>query len=105
MRAVQRMTLPGSQRMAMPGARAMGKVRADERFDITVRLRPGATLAAAGAGYLDDGPLAKRRYLSRAAYAKKYGTSSADFEKLRAFAKKYGLVVVEESPARHSVVL
>src|ERR1700722_14678159 len=105
MRAMQRVTLPGSQRIAMPGARATGKVRPDERFDVTIRLRPRAALASVGAGYLDDGPLAKRRYLSRGAYAKKYGTSAADFVKLRAFAKKYGLAVVEESPARHSVVL
>jgi len=105
MRAVQRVTLPGSRRIAMSGARAAGKVRSDERFEVTVRLRARAPLASAGAGYLDDGPLAKRHYLSRAAYAKKYGTSAADFLKLRAFAKKYALAVVEESPARHSVVL
>jgi kumamolisin len=43
--------------------------------------------------------------MSRASYAKKYGTRAADFAKLRAFAKKYGLVVVEESAARHSTVL
>jgi kumamolisin len=105
MRAAPRITLPGSQRVALQGARVAGKVPADERFDVTVRLRRGADLAASGAGYLDDRPLDQRRYLSRAAYAKKYGTSAADFAKVRRFAKQYGLVVVEESAARHSAVL
>ena len=105
MPAVQRVTLRGSQRLVMQGARVAGKVRPDERFDVTDRIRPGAALSSAGAGYLDDRPLAQRRYLSRAAYSKKYGTSAADFAKVRAFAKRYGLSVVEESAARHSAVL
>jgi kumamolisin len=62
-------------------------------------------LPSSDADFLCDRPVRERRYLSRASYVKKYGTSAADFAKLRAFAKKYGLAVVEESPARHSSVL
>ncbi len=43
--------------------------------------------------------------LARARYAQEYGTSAADFAKLRKFAKQYGLAVVEESAARHTSVL
>jgi len=105
MSAVRRVKLAGSERIAMPGAVARGKTAADERFEVTVRLRPRAAWATAGASCLADRLPQQRRYLSRAAYARAYGTRAADFAKLRAFAKKYGLVVVEESAARHSTVL
>lgn len=86
-------------------ARARAKVAADERFEITVRLRPKAPLPSSDASFVGDRTVRQRRYLSRAAYVKSYGTTAADFAKLRAFAKKYGLVVVDESAARHSTVL
>jgi kumamolisin len=105
MPAPSRVKLPGSARTPMPGARAIGKLAANERFEVTVRLRSGAVLAAAGANFLADEPPRRRRYLTRTAYQKRYGTRSADFAKLRSFAKQYALVVVEESAARHSVVL
>jgi kumamolisin len=105
MSAPQRVRLPGSERVVMPGAHAEGKVAADERFEVTVRLRPASALPVHGASFLADRPPQQRRYLSRGAYLKAYGTRSADFAKLRAFAKQYGLAVVEESAARHSSVL
>ena len=104
MPSAQRVKLAGSERSAMPGARATGKIPPQERFEITVRLRPAASLPS-DAEFLRDTAPRRRRYLSRASYAKKYGTRAADFAKLRAFAKKYGLVVVEESAARHTTVL
>ena len=104
MQPVSRVKLAGSERTAMRGARIAGKIAPQERFEVSVRLRPAAPLPA-GAEYFHDGPLARRRYLSRAGYARKYGTRDTDFAKLRAFAEKYGLVVVAESAARHTSVL
>ena len=104
MAAVGRVKLAGSERSAMPGARVAGKIPPQERFEVSVRLRPAAALPS-DAGFQRDVPLKRRRYLSRASYTKKYGTRAADFSKLRTFAKKYGLVVVEENPARHTTVL
>src|SRR5450432_1585400 len=101
----QRVRLPGSERVAMPGAHVDGRVAGDERFEVTVRLRPATALPTDNASFLGDRPPRQRRYLSRAMYLKTYGTRAADFAKLRAFAKQYGLVVVEESAARHSSVL
>jgi hypothetical protein len=86
MQSVQRVKLAGSERVAMPGARVAGKISPQERFEVTVRLRPGAVLPSA-ADFRDDHPPRQRRYLSRASYARKFGTSGADFAKLRAFAK------------------
>jgi kumamolisin len=104
MAAAGRVKLAGSKRTPVPGARIAGKISPQERFEITVRMRPAAPLPS-DAEFLRDVPLQRRRYLSRASYAKKYGTRAADFAKLRAFAKKYGLIVVEESPARHTTIL
>ncbi|HEY5102751.1 MAG TPA: S53 family peptidase [Steroidobacteraceae bacterium] len=105
MRAQSRVKLPGSKRAPMPGAHAVGKLAAAERFEVTVRLRPRAALSPANANCLADEPPQRRRYLTRPAYEKTYGTRDADFMKLRSFAKQYRLVVVEESAARHSAVL
>jgi kumamolisin len=105
MQSARRVRLAGSERVVMPGALARGKVPADERFEITVRLRPKAPLPSADASFTGDHAVQQRRYLSRAAYLKSYGTTAADFAKLRSFAKKYALVVVDESAARHSTVL
>jgi kumamolisin len=104
MQAMRRVKLAGSERTAMAGARIAGKISPEERFEVTVRLRPAAPLPSS-AEFFQDVPLARRRYLSRASYAKKYGTRAPDFAKLRSFAKKYGLVVVAESAARHTSVL
>jgi kumamolisin len=102
--AASRKKLPGSERKVMPGARVAGKIPAQERFEVTVRLRR-ATPLPEDAPYLHDVPPSKRRYLSRARYAQQFGTRSADFARLRTFAKQYGLVVVEEHAARHTSVL
>ena len=104
MQPESRVKLAGSERTAMPGARVAGKIPPQERFEVTVRLRPAAPLPS-GADFMRDEPVRWRRYMSRASYAKKYGTRAADFAKVRAFAKRYGLVVVEENAARHSTVL
>jgi kumamolisin len=105
MQPERRVKLAGSERIAMAGARVAGKISPEERFEITIRLRPAAALPSGEADFLRDRPVRQRRYLSRARYLKEYGTSPADFAKVRAFAKKYGLVVVEENAARHSTVL
>jgi kumamolisin len=102
--AASRKKLPGSERKVMPGARVAGKIPLQERFEVTVRLRR-ATPLPVEAPYLQDGPLSKRRYLSRARYAQQFGTRAADFVKLRKFAKQYGLAVLEEHAGRHTSVL
>jgi kumamolisin len=104
MAAAGRRKLSGSERKVLPGARIAGKTPSAERFEVSVRLRP-ATVLPTDAPYLRDTPVRERRYLSRALYARRYGTSAADFAKVRSFAKRYGLAVVEENAARHTSVL
>jgi kumamolisin len=101
----KRVVLPGSARVAMPGARAVGPADPQERIEVTVFLRRGSSpqkLSAAATGKL---PPAQRQHLSRAQFADVYGARPSDIKKVRAFAAKYGLKVMQESRARRSVVL
>ncbi|HEY4066759.1 MAG TPA: S53 family peptidase, partial [Burkholderiaceae bacterium] len=101
-----RHTLPGSERHALAGAKAVGEVHPDERIEVTLRLRsktPLATLAARGVH--DATPPARRRYLTRDEFAASHGADAKDLAAVEAFAQAHGLVVVESSAARCSVVL
>ena len=102
-----RHTIPGSERNVLEGARAVGPARADERFEVTLRLRaktPAShALAASGAG--DDTHPAQRRYLTREQYAAAHGADAQNLAQVATFAKSQGLAVVESDAARRSVVL
>src|SRR5258706_248233 len=50
----KRHTLAGSERQALPGARAVGAVAADERIEVTVRLRPKTPLRSLDTGGVDN---------------------------------------------------
>jgi kumamolisin len=102
-----RKIIDGSDRaLPLHGARAVGPVPADERFEVTVRVRRKAALASSEANgfHMDQAP-GKRNYLTREHYVANYGADLADLAKVEAFAKDNNLVVVESSPARRSVFL
>jgi kumamolisin len=87
----------------MAGARATRAAPSDERFEVTVRLRPKRPSGADGA-YEDTQP-ARRQYLSREDFAASHGADPQDIAKITAFAADHQLVVVEADAARRSVVL
>jgi kumamolisin len=93
--------LPGSMPAQRADVRSIGPVPADERFEITVVLRPKAELAPQGL----DADLAARQYLTREEFAAMHGASDADMDTVAAFAQQAGLVVVERRPAARSMVL
>jgi kumamolisin len=96
----------GSDRAALHGAHVVGPIPADERFEVTVRVRRKASLASlAVSGFHADQAPQKRNYLTREQHATNYGADPADIANVEAFAKAHGLVVVESSPARRSVFL
>ena len=92
--------VPGSHPVPLAGARLIGPAPADERFEITVRLR-SKNLQADAYG----GPLSARQYLTREQFAASHGADEADIVKVKAFAEQAGLVVVDSSAARRSVFL
>ena len=102
-----RTTIDGSERgLPLHGAHVIGSVPADERFEVTVRVRRKVALGSlAGNGFHADQAPGKRKYLTREHYATNYGADPADLEKVEAFAKARNLVVVESSPARRSVFI
>ena len=100
--ASRKSSLSSSKRTPMPGARAVGPVDPDERLEVTVRVRSRAKTPLAGLLAGADG---KRRTMTREQFEKAHGASPADLKKVAQFAKQHGLVVVEASAARRSVVL
>ncbi|VTU14963.1 Pseudomonalisin precursor [Variovorax sp. SRS16] len=104
--ASKRNVVVGSEREPVPGAKPMAAIRADERFEVTVQVRPKAPPDVSKAdGCLGDLAPARRKYLSRDELAADHGADAQDLSKVAAFAKAHGLSVVESSVARRSVVL
>ena len=101
-----RSTVRGSNRVPLHRAHAAGQVPADERFEVTVRVRRKAPLQSSAAdGFDTDQSPGQRRYLTREQYVSAHGADPADLAKVEAFARAHGLVVAETSAARRSVFL
>ena len=97
--------LPNSDRSPMPNARETGPANSNERLEVTLRLksRTGTTPALSMETY-NQAPQ-QRAILTREKFEAMHGADPADISKIEAFAKEYGLSVVETSPARRTVVL
>jgi kumamolisin len=100
-----RRPLKGSERNPLPDSSALGAADPDERLEVSVIVR------AAGREALQQrlGELAKgaggKAHLSRAEFARRHGASRADLDAVRDFAEAHGLAVVQEHPARRTLVL
>lgn len=97
--------LPNSDRSPMMNAREVGPANSNERLEVTLRLksRTGTTPALSMETY-NQAPQ-QRAILTREKFETLHGADPADISKIEAFAKEYGLSVVETSPARRTVVL
>ena len=100
----KRIAVRGSERAPLPGAKAVGAVPDDERFEVTIRLRPKSPLSPAAQVNADVLPK-DRHYLTREEYTKVHGADPEDIKKVSAFAQSHGLVVVEANAERRSVIL
>lgn len=99
----QRVIIKGSEKKPVAGAQPTGPVPDDERFEVTVVVRPRQALPDLDA--LASQLPGQRQYMTRDDYAAKHGADPKDFALIEAFAKDHGLVVVEKNAARRSVVL
>ncbi|MHB8626773.1 MAG: S53 family peptidase [Aggregatilineales bacterium] len=101
-----RVPVPGSEKIPVSGAYPVGPVRANERFQVTIKVRakPSIQNLAASNALTDQLP-GERTYVSREAYAQTYGADPQDIAKVEAFAQSYSLVVVESNPAERKLVL
>ena len=96
-------SISGSERQPVRGAKRVGPAQADERIEVTVRVRRKGPLPAAAL----DGRVspAKRTYLAHSQLEAAHGADPADLAKVEAFARQAGLTVVESSASRRSVML
>src|SRR5712692_8564077 len=95
--------IAGSERKPVPGARAIGPAPAQQRMEVQVRVRPRKGLAPLAV--MDTQLPKQRRYLTRNEFEAVHGADPKDLRKVGAFAKQHGLVVVESSASRRTVVL
>ena len=102
----KRVVLPGSERSVLPGSRKIGPCDPQEQIQVTVFLRRGSS-PKQFPDLKKIGKLlpAQRQHLSRAQFASRHGARPADIKKIRAFATKNKLKVVEVSRPRRSVLL
>jgi kumamolisin len=94
--------ISGSKKEPLPGARIIAPAAADERLEVTVRLRPRSKLPDAEE-MLKAG--ARVQQLAHDEYEDRYGANPSDLQRIRKFADEHDLSVVQESPARRAVVL
>lgn len=100
-----RVVLRGSERAAPKNAVAAGAPDPSERASVTVVVRPRTSPSRDAAKALADVAPAKRSYLTREQFAAAHGADPADVLAVERFALDAGLLVVEASLARRSVVL
>lgn len=101
-----RVALPGSDKKPLPDAHRVGDLHADERIEVTVRVRPrsGADLSQ-HISALASGRDTSADHLTREQFAEKYGADPKDIGAVEDFARANGLAVVQSSVAQRSVVL
>jgi kumamolisin len=95
--------LAGSERRPVPGAQPTGPADPNECVDVTLLVRRQA--AADFERMANDAAATPSTHLSGNEFAKRFGADPQDIAKVEAFARKYGLRVVEENPARALVRL
>src|SRR5271155_2900058 len=96
-------SIPGSERESVRGAKRLAPSRADERLEVTVRLRRRNPLPVTAING-HESPT-RRSYLTHDLMESDYGADPADIAAVEAFARQAGLAVVESSPSRRSVIL
>jgi kumamolisin len=86
----ERVTLPGSAARPLAAEHAVADLDQGARMVVTLELRRKA----------DPGGTSARAPLSRRQFASLQGATEGDFDRIRNFARQYGLTVVEESAAK-----
>src|SRR5262245_15393955 len=90
----------GSNRAPVEGARSTGPADPNERVEVSIRIRPRAWDQVQSR--VDEGAA---QHLTHQEFEARHGADPSDFDKVAAFAKQQGLVVVEQSIPRRTVVV
>ncbi len=99
--------IPGSERTALPGARIVGPADPAERIRVTVvvRRRPSSKELSTVIEEMGTSRPHERKHLSREEFAASHGADPHDLKKVEAFARDYGIDVVESNAAQRRIVL
>src|SRR5262249_34906338 len=90
--------VPGSERAPLPNAHVVGPVAPTERLEVTIRVRPRASLQAIATSTAMAARLPReRQYMSREDYTAAHGADPQDLAAIETFARQHGLAVVESS--------
>src|SRR5438270_4338026 len=89
--------------MPFQGATPVAAAPKDERFEVTVRLRPRNPLP--DATQMLEPAANPQAQMTHEEYDQQHGANPKDFVLLRRFAKEHNLAVVRESIPRRSVML
>ena len=102
-----RIPIPGSERSALPGARIVGPANPRERIQVTVLIRrhPSSMGITSMIEEMGARKPYERKDLSREEFAAAHGADPDDLKSVEAFAREYGLKIVETSAAQRRVVL
>lgn len=95
--------IPSSKKVPFRNATVIGPAPADERLEVTVRLRPRNPLPAAQS--MLQPSYVPQQYFTHEELEAKHGADPADIEKIREFAQENNLTVVRADAARRSVML
>lgn len=97
----------GSHRTPFRNAKAVGKIAASQRIEVSVRVRPRQQDADETARVMEMGAKrpSERSYLSREDLAATRGADPEDLAKIDQFAHTYNLTVVETSAPKRTVRL
>ena len=97
--------LKGSERQLVKGARSLGKADPAERLEVTVLLRHRAADVLRDRVKELQRASGRSEHIKREDFAQQFGADPADIQEVKKFASSHGLTVVQESPARRTVVL
>jgi kumamolisin len=97
--------LKGSERKAVKDARSLGKADPAERLEVTVLLRHRAADALRERVKELNRSSVQSEHIKREDFAKQFGADPGDIQEVKKFASSHGLAVVQEDPARRTVVL
>jgi kumamolisin len=103
MASADRVAIPGSHREIDPEHPRVGDADHDRQIDVTVYLRPSASLE-----WVDEEaarPPSKRRTISRHQLGASYGASHEDIAAVRSFAADHGLDVTAVNEGRRAITL
>ena len=98
--------IPHSEHKLVPGAVPIGAADPNATLLVSIRVRPQDGAApSAGLGDMSGTPPRARHYISREAFAARYGAAAADLDSVKAYASGHGLKVVQSDAARRTVVV